>query len=244
MSHQSYTWAVFPLLFLAEFFAVLLSVTLYPAPRSSSLVLPVHLLLDAVGVATLVGIGLLLARNIGLGVPLLERRLAGQRVQRLLWVMLQESVFAGVSMGIMALLLYVFVFRVPLPALAAVSRVTVCRRVLFAYEVAMLEELLFRLLLLSLLAWLLGKCWHRPDGLPSEGAGWCANVIAAVVFALIHAPRTSSMALTFTPRVMTAGMAGILFGYLYWKRGLEAAIIAHFSADVILLVVGPALLRV
>lgn len=147
-------------------------------------------------------------------------------------------------MGIMALLLYVFVFRVPLPELAAVSRVTVCRRVLFAYEAAMLEELLFRLLLLSLLAWLLGKCWHRPDGLPSEGAGWCANVIAAVVFALIHAPRTSSMALTFTPRVMTAGMAGILFGYLYWKRGLEAAIIAHFSADVILLVVGPALLRV
>jgi membrane protease YdiL (CAAX protease family) len=244
MSHQSYTGAVFPLLFLAEFFAVLLSVTLYPAPRSASLALPVHLLLDAVGVAMLVGIGLLLARNIGRGIPLLERRLAGQRVQRLLWVMLQKSGFAGVSMGIMALLLYVFVFRVPLPALAAVSRVTVCRRVLFAYEVAMLEELLFRLLLLSWLAWLLGKCWHRPDGLPSEGAGWCANVIAAVVFALIHAPRTSSMALTFTPRVMTAGMAGILFGYLYWKRGLEAAIIAHFSADVILLVVGPALLRV
>jgi membrane protease YdiL (CAAX protease family) len=30
------------------------------------------------------------------------------------------------------------------------------------------------------------------------------------------------------------GLAGVAFGWLYWKRGLESAIVAHFSADIIL----------
>ncbi|MDP9098903.1 MAG: hypothetical protein M3N48_07905 [Verrucomicrobiota bacterium] len=29
------------------------------------------------------------------------------------------------------------------------------------------------------------------------------------------------------------------FGYLYWKRGLESAMLAHFSADIVLHVIGP-----
>jgi len=243
MSHQRHSWAVFALLFLAALFAALLLVTLGPARWSPSLAWPVHLLLDTVLVATVVRLGLLLAENIGRSVPLLEKRLAGQRVWQPLRAMLQEAVFAGVSTGVIALLLYVFVFHVPLPKLAAIARVALWKRVLLAYAAAMEEEVLFRLLLLSLLAWLLGKRWHRPDGLPSEGAGWLANLISAAAFALAHTPRASWPALAFAPRVMTAGMAGVLFGYLYWKHGLEAAIIAHFSADLILLVLGPALLR-
>jgi membrane protease YdiL (CAAX protease family) len=34
--------------------------------------------------------------------------------------------------------------------------------------------------------------------------------------------------------VLLNGLGGIVFGYLYWKRGLEAAMIAHFSADIVL----------
>jgi membrane protease YdiL (CAAX protease family) len=243
MSPQHYSWAVFALLFLAGLFAVLLPVTLDPTRRSPSLAWLLHLLLDAVVVATMVRPGLLLAGNIGHGVPLLERRLAGQRVWQPLRAMLQEAVGAGTSLGIIVLLLYVFVVHVPISSMAAIARVALWKRVLLAYAAAMEEEVLFRLVLLSLLAWLLGKHWHRPDGLPSGGAGWLANLIAALVFALAHAPRTSWPALAFTPRVMTAGMAGVLFGYLYWKHGLEAAIIAHFSADLILLALGPAFLR-
>jgi hypothetical protein len=89
MSHQRYSWAVFALLFLTGLFAVLLPVTLDPTRRSPSLAWPLHLLLDAVVVATMVRLGLLLAGNIGLGVPLLERRLAGQPVWQPLRAMLQ-----------------------------------------------------------------------------------------------------------------------------------------------------------
>jgi hypothetical protein len=34
-------------------------------------------------------------------------------------------------------------------------------------------------------------------------------------------------------------VAGAAFGWLYWKKGLEAAMIAHGSADVVLHVLGP-----
>jgi membrane protease YdiL (CAAX protease family) len=36
-------------------------------------------------------------------------------------------------------------------------------------------------------------------------------------------------------------LVAVGFGYLYWKRGLESAMLAHFSADVVLHVLGPIL---
>jgi membrane protease YdiL (CAAX protease family) len=35
------------------------------------------------------------------------------------------------------------------------------------------------------------------------------------------------------------GLGGLAFGWLYWKRGLESAIMAHFSADIVLHVITP-----
>ena len=40
------------------------------------------------------------------------------------------------------------------------------------------------------------------------------------------------------------GIAAIPFGYLYWKRGLESAMIAHFCADFVIYVVGVMFLSV
>jgi membrane protease YdiL (CAAX protease family) len=56
------------------------------------------------------------------------------------------------------------------------------------------------------------------------------------------------MGMPITPMVVTAavvlnGIAGVAFGYLYWKRGLEAAIIAHFFADIVLHGIGSFLFK-
>ena len=39
------------------------------------------------------------------------------------------------------------------------------------------------------------------------------------------------------------GIGGIVFGWLYWKRGLLAAMLAHFSADIVLHVAAPMVTR-
>jgi membrane protease YdiL (CAAX protease family) len=51
-----------------------------------------------------------------------------------------------------------------------------------------------------------------------------------------------------TPLVVAAalmlnGIAGIAFGFLYRRHGLEAAMIAHFIADFVIYVVGTTFLR-
>ena len=39
------------------------------------------------------------------------------------------------------------------------------------------------------------------------------------------------------------GIGGVAFGWLYWKRGIEAAMLAHFSTDLVLHVIAPLAFR-
>jgi membrane protease YdiL (CAAX protease family) len=34
-------------------------------------------------------------------------------------------------------------------------------------------------------------------------------------------------------------VGGLVFGWLYWKRGIEMAMLGHFSADIVLHVLAP-----
>jgi membrane protease YdiL (CAAX protease family) len=109
---------------------------------------------------------------------------------------------------------------------------------LAAFYGGIAEEILLRLLVMSLFAWLGGFVSKTQDGKPTSAVFWIANILAAVLFGLGHLPATE-MILPLTPLVITRaillnGIGGIIFGWLYWKRGLEAAMIAHFSADIVL----------
>jgi membrane protease YdiL (CAAX protease family) len=39
--------------------------------------------------------------------------------------------------------------------------------------------------------------------------------------------------------ITVSGSTGLAFGWLYWRRGLEAAILSHFVIDVIVHVIRP-----
>ena len=64
------------------------------------------------------------------------------------------------------------------------------------------------------------------------------TLLAAVLFGLGHLP-TVALLVPLTPLVIARtillnGLIGIACGWLYWKRGLESAMISHFSADLVL----------
>jgi membrane protease YdiL (CAAX protease family) len=94
------------------------------------------------------------------------------------------------------------------------------------------------LFLLSLLAWLLVKVSGSPVGQLASAPFWVANVIAALIFGLGHLPATRALApltpLLVVRAVLLNGGPGILFGYLFWKRGLESAMLAHFTTDLLI----------
>lgn len=80
---------------------------------------------------------------------------------------------------------------------------------------------------------------------PGRVVLWTAIGLTALVFGAGHLPATAAM-LPLTPLVVVRalllnGLGGLVFGWLYWRRGLLAAMLAHFSADVVLHVVVPSL---
>ena len=108
------------------------------------------------------------------------------------------------------------------------------------------EELLLRYGLMTLLVWAGWKLRRTPDGRPTDAGVWTAILLTALVFGAGHLPATAAM-VDLTPGVVARalvlnGLGGVLFGWLYWKRDLLAAMVAHFAADVVLVVVVPAVL--
>jgi len=119
------------------------------------------------------------------------------------------------------------------------------RGLLASFYGAFDEEILMRLGLLSLLALLFRTIarWGSSDAtavLPS-GVFWAANIVTALLFGLGHLPATAAIVPLTAPLVVRAvvlnGAAGLVFGWLYRRFGLEWAMASHFSADLVLHVV-------
>jgi hypothetical protein len=100
------------------------------------------------------------------------------------------------------------------------------------------EEILLRLGVMSIFVWLGRFVSKTEDGRPTLAVLWAANILAAVLFGLGHLPATAAL-FPITPLVITRaivlnGLVGIAAGYLYFKHGLEAAMLSHFTADIVL----------
>jgi membrane protease YdiL (CAAX protease family) len=108
--------------------------------------------------------------------------------------------------------------------------------VLASVQAGVREELFMRLFLMTILAWLGGLVQREEDGRPSATVMWCAVILSGFLFGLGHID-----AVVPTPEIYGAlveillvnMMFGIVFGWLYWKQGLESAILAHFMIDAV-----------
>jgi membrane protease YdiL (CAAX protease family) len=100
------------------------------------------------------------------------------------------------------------------------------------------EEILMRLFVMSLLAWLGSFISRTPEGRPTSAIFWVANILAAILFGLGHLRGVSSLLPLTTLVVLRTlslnAVVGIVCGWLYQTRGLESAMIAHFTADIVL----------
>jgi membrane protease YdiL (CAAX protease family) len=65
---------------------------------------------------------------------------------------------------------------------------------------------------------------------------WGAIILAAVLFGVGHLPAVSAIAPLTSMLVMRTvllnALGGIVFGWLFWRRSLESAMLAHASAHV------------
>lgn len=179
-------------------------------------------------------LGLRAGRPLGLGAPIVERWVAGEQVREQVRRILAPSLLAA-GFAVLAITpLEVWVFAPRLPQLAAIPEPAVWKWLLASLYGGITEELISRLGLFSIVAWALTKL-----GVQRTGACWAANVTAALLFGAGHLPATASH-LPLTPLVVSRalllnGIAALFFGHLYWTRGLEAAMLAHFATNILLL---------
>ncbi|GJM05819.1 MAG: abortive infection protein [marine bacterium B5-7] len=181
-------------------------------------------------------LGTFLYDRSGLSLPVFEAVLKKQPLQggiRLL--------NAGVTYGILAglLLLTTSQFFEPLLPqefleLGAKLQPTLAARFLYG---GITEEILMRFGLMTFLVFLLSKISRTL----TSTIYWIAIAIAALLFAVGHFPiaysvvdSPSSTLLIYILIGNTIG--GLIFGWLYWKRGLEAAFLGHIFAHIVMMV--------
>ncbi|MCX6050723.1 MAG: CPBP family glutamic-type intramembrane protease [Chloroflexi bacterium] len=256
---KAMNWRLFFLLWLASVIGVILvlpyGLTMIPASLAAQLPpLPLLILAQVAQGAILLGFltlaGLFFANRTGLSVPILEAWIAGQGIRTRLKSILVPSILVGVVGTLLILALEVVVFQ---PTMQQQNQASASALSLWSHPPAAWkgllasfyggidEEILLRLFALSLLAWLGSFVHRKPDGRPSGPVLWVANTIAAVLFGLGHLPLVSAL-VALTPLIIVRavvlnGLLGLGFGYLYWTRGLESAMLSHFSADLLLHVV-------
>lgn len=67
---------------------------------------------------------------------------------------------------------------------------------------------------------------------------WITNVIVAIIFGLGHLPAAFKLitpsSLEIFRLLILNGIPSIIFGWLYWSKGLPIAMIAHFMADLMI----------
>jgi len=217
-----------------------------PVPSLDILQMLPIVLQNVVLLAIATGVGLLLAGKIGLGAPILSAWLYGESANLKTGSIVLRSVVAGLISALVVVGLFVWYFLPRIPQLLAGNeyQYPVWKRFLACFYGGIAEETLCRLFLMTLLAWLLGRFWKASAGSPAAGAFWSANILAAVMFGVGHLPSAVALgipmnAVVVTDVVVLNGLLGVTFGWLYWKYGIESAMIAHFSSDMVLHVIGP-----
>ena len=190
--------------------------------------------------AAMIGLGTVAAREVGLYSVFAPQLPTGLRLRRNTLHWAQAAIIVGI---VVALAQFAFDFAfwrlVPSAQLLALrhaaqlSAASPLSRLLFQ---ALTDELMLRWGLMSGVLWVLALLFHQKSK-PRPSLVWAAIVIVSILSALGEVPALINM-LAIDPAsviilraTIVSAVAGIGYGWLYWKYGLEAAILAHVLAQ-------------
>jgi len=187
--------------------------------------------------------GLLLARKVGFEMPILE----GDNRWGHFRSIVTPSVLWGIMSGVL-IILTDFAFQgLSISLSQGEAYVPVWTALLASFYGGIAEEVLMRLFAVTLIVWLIAKVKKTKAGSQAAWSVWAAIILASVLFGLGHLPITSALTdITFTVivrAIVLNGIGGVVFGWLYWKKGLVSAMVAHFTVDIVLHVILPVVAR-
>ena len=252
----SYPWRILLVLWLA---ALVVTPMIWPysngllaiAPHPPDLPENIGMLLllrNMILATVMIPAGLFFAGRLGLAAPYLDawlyRRGKPEPGKRLLirstgWALAISAVIFAID--VVFLLLGA---THPAPEIhARIPGVEAWRGIPLSFYASVIEELAYRLFLLSALAWIVITL-TRARGPTGRAIGfWIANGLAAIAFGAYHLSGIEMFGppsdLVILRTYLILLVPGLVFGYLFWKRGLETAIACHFLVDIVVHVIRP-----
>jgi hypothetical protein len=189
--------------------------------------------------AVAVLIGLFLAPQVGLGAPVARAVVKRESVMAALRPQIRPGIVGGVIGGAgISVVAWLFLPLLPEEFIAAGRELSLPLPARMLYG-GISEEILMRWGFMTLLVWLPYRFLKKRQGDPPAGYFVAAIALSAVVFGLGHLPVARVLSPVVTvPLVIYIVTANALFGFvagfLYWRRGLESAMIAHMVAHIIM----------
>jgi hypothetical protein len=195
----------------------------------------------------LILVGYMISRKIGLGANIIEKWTEGKKIKKDIKNILPISIGLGLLVGgVLIGLDLIFYYLSGSGIEISTSSPGVLQGFLASFYGGINEEIMMRFFLMSLFILIINVIIKHKEEKPKAIVVWTSIIIASIIFGLGHLPFTSSVTaitpLIFTRAIALNGIAGIVFGWLYWKKGLESAIVSHFSADIGLHVILPAVI--
>ena len=191
--------------------------------------------------AVLVGLGTVAAREVGLySVFAPQVPIRGKTRDHVFhWV--QAAILIGGAMGI-AQILFDRWFWALIPAdqalllrhAAQLSATVPVARLMFQ---ALTEELMLRWGLMSGLLWVLVLLFRQRPARPSAMIVWvailgvCVLSVLGQMPAVLSAVSSDPSSILLVRTMAISAFAGIAYGWLFWKHGLESAVLAHMIAQ-------------
>ena len=258
-SEKKFNWKLFFILYSGVIFGLFsvipytltlqseqLNSTELPMPLEIIIIIQLSANILILGLIT--GLGLYLGRKYNLGLPIVERLLKKEKVKSNLKFIFPMAAIVGIIASFIIIGLdkwifdlnkYLIQFGINIPESV---QPTPWEGFLASFYGGITEEVLLRLFLLSFIVWIGMFITRNKTNMPSLTILWIANIIAAIIFGIGHLPATVAVgapldAFVISRAIVLNGIGGIAFGWLYFTYGLESAMIAHFSADIIIHVI-------
>jgi membrane protease YdiL (CAAX protease family) len=214
-------------------------------PLPLPLLILVSVIQSSILFAVIIFFGLILSKKVGLGLPIIEDFLTKKKTQLDIKSITKDSVLFGFAVGIVIILVDLAFIKSSGNINLWSGQMPPAWMGFFAsFYGGISEELLLRLFFMTFIIWIFSKFKKSHVNILNNNLIiWSAIIITAIVFGLGHLPITESVTvltpLVIIRAIMLNSIGGIIFGWLYWKKGLESAIIAHFSADIVLHTIFP-----
>lgn len=167
--------------------------------------------------------------------PILEKIL-GKNTEKIDYKnIVLSSIFSGILAGVLIVSFGLLMKNYLPETLFTSNEMSIFARFLYG---GIFEEILIRFGLMTLLAWIFYKIFKKKNF-------WIFGssiIFSAIIFGIWHLPELKLLVGDLSPVVIFYTifgnfMAWVIFGYLYYKKWLEAAMLAHIVTHIVLVLV-------